>query len=476
MAGVAISLKHDVLKRCVFHQSRGTTMNVIPNDHEASGASENSGYLTNRRQVWFAFAMTFALMFFDFLDRQVIVSLFPHIKSEWHLSDKQLGSLVSVVSIVVGAGGLPVALVADRMGRVKSIVVMAVTWSLATISCMFTANYSQLFTARAVVGLGETGYGSVGVALISTLFPKSLRSAALGAFYAAPSLGSVLGVVLGGMIAARWGWKAAFGVVGVPGLVLALLYLFVRDYKTVALTPDPNPANQSLGLTLKRIFGALARTRTLLWVCAGASAQLITVSAMWSWLPSYLNRFHGMTPVAAGKAAALVVLVGAVSCTLWGFVVGRLTRRKPRNKLPALSALCLVTAVIFVAAFGGAYAAAIQFKLIVVGGFFMNCTVGVVAGVAMDVVHPGVRSTGAAVLSLFQNVFGLAVGPVLAGALSDRWGLQHALTFIPLCSVLAAVFFVIAMRSYDTDVARISDVQLDAAPALADTLSTGTTA
>jgi predicted MFS family arabinose efflux permease len=445
-------------------------VNVIPDDPEAG----NNDYLTSRRQAWFAFAMTFALMFFDFIDRQVIVSLFPHIKSEWNLSDKELGSLVSIISIVVGVGGLPVALVADRMGRVKSIVVMAITWSLATISCMFTANYSQLFMARAMVGVGETGYGSVGVALISTLFPKRLRSAALGAFYAAPSLGSVLGVVLGGMIAARWGWKAAFGVVGVPGLVLAVLYLLVRDYKTVALAPNLNPVTQSLGGTLKHIFGTLARTRTLLWLCAGASTQLITVSAIWSWLPSYLNRFHGMTPEAAAKAAAVVVLVGAVSSTFWGIVVGRLARRTPRNKLPALSTLCLITSVIFVLAFGGTYTGDAQFKLIVLGSFFMNCTVGVVAGVAMDVVHPGVRSTGAAVLSLFQNLLGLAVGPLLAGVLSDQWGLQQALTVIPLFSILAAVFFVVAMRSYDADAAQISDVKLDVAPALAGTLSTGT--
>jgi predicted MFS family arabinose efflux permease len=338
---------------------------------------------------------------------------------------------------------------------------------------MFTVNYSQLFVARAMVGVGETGYGSVGVALISTLFPKRLRSAALGVFYAAPSLGSVLGVVLGGMIAARWGWKAAFGVVGVPGLVLALLYLLVRDYKTVALTPGSNQAAQSLGGTLKQIFGTMARTRTLWWVCAGAAAQLITVSAMWSWLPSYLNRFHGMAPEAAAKAAAAVVLVSAFGCTFWGIVVGRLALRKPRNKLSALSVLCLITSVILVVAFGGSYTGDTQFKLILLGGFFMNCTVGLVAGVAMDVIHPGVRSTGAAVLSLFQNLLGLAVGPFLAGVLSDQWGLQWALTVIPLFSIVAAVLFVIAMRSYDADAAQISDVKLDVASALTGTLSTG---
>ena len=94
-----------------------------------SGIDPQDGYLTGRRQAWFAFAMTFTLMLFDYIDRQVIVSLFPYIKAEWHLSDKQLGSLVSVISIVVAAGGIPVALLADRVSRVKSIVVMSTVWS-----------------------------------------------------------------------------------------------------------------------------------------------------------------------------------------------------------------------------------------------------------------------------------------------------------------------------------------------------------
>ena len=101
-------------------------------------ADHEDGYLVSRPQAWFAFAMTFALMLFDYIDRQVIVSLFPHLKTAWALSDKQLGALVSVISIVVAVGGLPVALLADRFSRVKSIVVMATVWSLATISCMFT--------------------------------------------------------------------------------------------------------------------------------------------------------------------------------------------------------------------------------------------------------------------------------------------------------------------------------------------------
>ncbi|HXE21739.1 MAG TPA: MFS transporter [Rhodoferax sp.] len=454
-------------------------MNVIP---DGPGAG-NDDYLISKRQAWFAFAMTFGLMLFDYIDRQVIVSLFPHIKAEWHLSDKELGSLVSIISIVVGVGGIPVALLADRISRVKSIVVMSTIWSLATISCMFTASFGQLFAARAVVGAGETGYGSVGAALISTLFPKRLRSTVLGAFFAAASLGAVLGVVLGGVIAAHWGWKAAFGVVGVPGLVLALLYLLVRDYKTVALTPKVSQVSmvsqasrQSLGATLKHIFGTLARTPTLLWACVAGAMQLVTMSAVTAWLPSFLNRFHGMTPATAGKQTALVILVSAVGVVLWGNVVDRLARRTPRYKLPLLSVLCVVTSGIFMVAFGGPYTGDAQFKLIVLGGFFMTSIMGVITGIAMDVIHPGMRSTGAAVLAVILNLLGLAVGPFLTGVLSDKWGLQQALAIVPLASLLAAVLFIIAMRTYDADVARISDVKLDVAPPLAGHLSTGAAA
>ena len=117
-------------------------------------APAQDGYLFSRGQAWFAFAMTLALMIFDYVDRQVIVSLFPHLKAEWGLSDKQLGALVSVVSITVAAGALPVALFADRVSRVKSIVAMATIWSLATISCMWARNYGALMAARATVGLG----------------------------------------------------------------------------------------------------------------------------------------------------------------------------------------------------------------------------------------------------------------------------------------------------------------------------------
>ena len=320
--------------------------------HHDLPLSERDGYLATRGQAWFAFAMTVALMVFDYVDRQIIVSLFPHLKAEWGLSDTQLGTLVSAVSVTVAIAGIPVALVADRMSRVRSIVVMATVWSLATISCMFTRNYGQLLAARSVVGLGEAGYGSVGAGLIASHFPARMRGALMAGFFASASVGSVLGVMLGGIIAAHWGWKAAFGVVGVPGLVLALLYLFVRDYRTVQLTPTLDAASRSTRAAAVHIVRVLTRSRTMLWMCIGAPAQVIVISAVWSWLPSYLNRVHGMAPQDAGVKAALVVLCGALGSVVWGMSVDRAGRSRPGAKLQMLALLCLATMLVLGFAFG----------------------------------------------------------------------------------------------------------------------------
>jgi MFS family permease len=413
--------------------------------------------------------MTIALMIFDYVDRQVIVSLFPHLKTEWGLSDTQLGTLVSAVSVTVAIGGIPVALFADRVSRVGSIVAMATVWSLATISCMFTGTYGQLLAARSVVGLGEAGYGSVGSGLIASHFPARMRGTLMAGFFASASVGSVLGVMLGGIIAAHWGWKAAFGVVGFPGLVLALLYLFVRDYRTVELTPRLDKATRSAGGTVRHIVRVLTRSRTMLWICIAAPAQVIVIAAVWSWLPSYLNRVHGLSPADAGVKAALVVLCGAVGSVVWGWVVDRAGRSRPGGRLRMLALLCLATMLVLGFAFGAprlglALSPQAQFALIAAGGFLMTCTAGPAAAVVIDVTHPGVRSTGASVLSLFQNLFGLALGPVITGALSDQIGLATALSIMPAFSLVAVGALLMASRTYASDIEGAAAAPAEHAP------------
>jgi len=248
------------------------------------------------------------------------------------------------------------------------------------------------------------------------------------------------------------------------------MYLKVRDYRTVALDPALDAKRRSLGEAARHIVGLLLRSPTMLWVCVGGAAQLIVVSALWSWLPSFLNRVHGIAPAQAAVKAALVVLAGALGSVVWGAVVDRAGARRPGRKLAAMALLCIVAMAVLGLAFGAerlgiALGAEAQFGLIVLGGFVATCSVGPVSAIVIDVIHPGVRATGSSVLALFQNLFGLAAGPLLAGALSDRLGLQQALTLTPACGVLAALAFAIAARSYASDKARANESPVPAAAA-----------
>ena len=161
--------------------------------------------------------------------------------------------------------------------------------------------------------------------------------------------------------------------------------------------------------------------------------------------------------------AALVVLAGAIGSVVWGAVVDRAGMRGSRTKFTVLALLCIATLATLVVAFGApqfglTLSAPAQFALIALGGFLMTCTVGPVSAIVIDVVHPSVRATGCSVLALFQNLFGLAVGPFIAGVLSDAWGLEAALTVIPLFGALAAIAFLVAERSYETDKQRANDL------------------
>ena len=407
-----------------------------------------------RRYAWSVFGIVFALMVVDYVDRQVVVSMFPHLKAHWNLSDGQLGGLVSIVSVTVAIGTVPLSLLADRWSRVKSIFLMALVWSSATLACAYAGSYRELLAARSVVGLGEAAYGSAGAALLASLFPVRMRSTVLGAFLAAGLIGSVLGVVLGGVIAEHWGWQAGFGAVGLPGLLLALLFLLiVRDYKTVAL-PTAERARGSATMAARTVVAALLRPRTAIVTCIGAGLQLVMVSTTYAWLPSYFNRFYGLTPDRAGAQTGIVVLMGGIGAILWSIVADRLSARFPRARLQVPAIMAVATAVFMSAAFAGLPPGPMQFALIVAGATTMTGSIGPVCAVVVDVVHPAVRATAAAMLSLTQNLFGLAAGPLLTGLLSDAYGLPFAMSVIPLFCLVAGAVFILAARTYVSDLER----------------------
>jgi len=405
------------------------------------------GYIVGKAQAWFAFALAFLLMASDFIDRQVVVTMFPYLRAEWAVSDKELGALIAVVSITIAAASLPVALLTDRWGRVKAIVVMGVLWSLATVACGFAQSYGQLLAARSLIGLGEAGYGPAGGALLSSLFPQRIRATVIGAFLTAASVGSVAGVIVGGVIGAHWGWRAAFGIVGGPGLILSLLFLFVRDYRTVALVAPTAEAR----LSLRRIAAELFRARSGVAAYIAGALQLITVSTVYAWLPSYLNRVYALSGETAGLEAAIVIIAGSVGAVVWSMLADRLGRRNPRYKLFVPAVCGVLTLLLLSGAFGLLRPGALQFATVILGGFTMTATTGAIPAVAIDVVHPGLRATAGSMVAVVQNLFGLGVGPLITGALSDAFGIETALAIVPFSCLLSAVVLLLGSRSYADD-------------------------
>jgi len=212
-------------------------------------------------------------------------------------------------------------------------------------------------------------------------------------------------------------------------------------------------------MTARAVIAELLRPRTALMTCIGAGLNLLVVSTMYSWLPSYFNRFYGLAPDQAGLKTALDVLIGGVCAPLWSTVADRLSGLMPRARLIVPAIAAVATTALMMAAFAGLPPGPVQFALIVAGALVMAASVGPTDAVVIDVIHPALRATGASILSLMRNLFGLAGGPLLTGALSDAYGLQFAMSVVPLFGLLAAALYMIAARTYVADLKRLERIE-----------------
>lgn len=419
------------------------------------------GYLVPKRHAHQVLVLLFLLMAFDLIDRQVLAALMPAIKAEWQLSDTQLGLLVSIVNIAIAVLSLPVAVLVDRWSRKKSIGIMAVVWSLATGACAFAGNYAQMLAARFMVGAGEAGYSAGGTAFLGALYPARLRGTVTGIFQAAAPVGAVIGVLAGGYVATHWGWRHAFGVVAVPGLLLALLVFFVRDYKTVAVEVKcASGAMRKLGWH-QALLAVLGKP-VLLLLFVSETIQLFFASTISNWLPTFFNRVYALPLDKAGARTALVLLVSGVGTAVGGWLIDRLSRAHPRRRLLGAAAFALLSSVLFIAGLIQPPSMG-QMACICAGGFFMLAVLGPVLAALMDMVHPGMRTSTLGILVLVQNLLGMALGPLVTGVLSDRYELQTALLIISFAPLLSVLGFVLVARRYEQGRVGDHSVELTAA-------------
>ncbi|MDD7942373.1 MFS transporter [Actinomycetospora lutea] len=394
-----------------------------------------------------------ALMLVDFADRQVLVAAFPYLRGEWGLDDTTLGALVAVVTLAVGLGALPVAALVDRWSRVRAIALMGTVWSAAAAASAVAASPVALFAARIGVGAGEAGYGPAGGALLATLFPERRRAAVLGVFQAAGPLGTVVGMALGSAIAAQWGWRWAVGILAVPGVLLALAVLRVRDYPTVHAVPRG-----------PRAVAGVLRTRTVVAAVTGMVLVLVVASSLYTWLPTHFERSLLLSPAQAGGLAAVVVLAGVGGTAGAAVLADRAARRDPAARLRTPVLAGTAASALLVPAFAVVPAGPAQIGLVVLGSAAVTAAVGPAAAAVVDVTHRGVRATAISVLVVAQNLLGLTVGPVLTGALADTVDLTTALALVAVLGLAAAAAFGAAMRSYPGDRAGVGSPAPGARP------------
>jgi len=389
--------------------------------------------------AWLVFALTFGLLISDYMARQVLSAVFPLLKSEWHLTDAQLGLLSGIVAVTVGMLTCPISLLADRLGRAKSIALMAALWSVATMLCGLARSYDQMLAARVLVGVGEAAYGSVGIAVLISVFPERMRATLTGAFMAGGLAGQVLGVGIGGAVAATHGWRMAFLAIGVGGLLLAVIYpLIVREGR---ISGEHSAKRNQITLSS---LGALFSGRTLKCAYVASGLQLFVASAIPAWLPTYFVRYYDLPLKQATTLAALFLAMGGAGMILCGMVSDRFVKDTSQRAL--LSAFyCLVCALMITVAFGFGPGST-QLILLGVGMFLAASSAGPAGSIVAGLTPAALHGTAFAVLTLANNAFGLAPGPIVTGWLADRIGLLGALQWLPFASMAAAAVFVIASR------------------------------
>ncbi|MEU6263571.1 MFS transporter [Saccharopolyspora shandongensis] len=409
---------------------------------------------------WAVFTLIFGLMMSDYMSRQVLGSVFPVLKVEWHLSDSQLAGLTSVVALLVGVLSLPMSLLADRWGRVRSVVVMAVLWSFATVLCAAAGNYTQLLGARFLLGFGEAAYASVGMAVMLGVFVPRMHAALSGSILGAAFFGSVVGVALGGILADRLGWRAAFLIMAAFGLCLVVLFRIVVNEHRLAryATDQPISGARAFGGGRAPISSLFTNT-SLTCAYVGAGIQFFVSGVLLAWLPSYFNRYHDMSAADAGLAASVFVLLIGAGTVLCGVVADRIGRRRPERRWSASIAYAVTAMVCLMIGFQLANGP-IQMMFIGVGAFFCSGFSGATTAVVASLSHPSIRASAFGVGTLANNVFGLALGPFVVGLLSDRLGLLGALQWVPLAYVASIVVLGLGMKLYPAGLRKLASLEL----------------
>jgi MFS family permease len=422
---------------------------------------DQKGYLFSKGYSNYVFILLFLLYVFDYADRMVVNSMFSFIQAEWSINATQSGWLVSIIYLSIGILTFPVSLVIDRWSRTKTIGIMAIVWSLATALCAFTGNYVQLFMARILIGFGEAGYAPGGTALISGMYPLEKRSKIMGFWNASIPIGSAIGVSMGGLIAASLGWKHAFGLVAIPGLLVAILFLFVKDYKTVDLSYIDR-SNQKIKMEKKDMFKEFLSRPSVLFTYFGMAAIVFVTTAMIVWLPTYFASELKIEPKLAGTLAGAVMLLALIGAPLGGYITDKWREKKSNARLLFPTISTMISALLLFIALYLFKGTGQIIVLFIFGAWVMTFLAGA-AAVTQDVIHPGMRATSYAIAVAVQNLLGSFTAPIVLGKISDLSNIKTALSILPFALLIGTVLFYLGSRYYNSDMEKVTKIRLEVA-------------
>jgi MFS family permease len=415
--------------------------------------------------VW----LLFVVYVLNFVDRQILIILMEPLRLEFGFSDKQLGLLGGLAfAVLYSTLGIPIARLADRSNRVNIISISIFVWSLATVLCGFARNFSQLLLARIAVGIGEAGCSPPAYSLLADYFGREQRTTAFSIYSMGIYGGVFVGYLVGAFVAQYHGWRAAFWVVGLPGILLALVVKFTLHEPPRGLADGRQAHAQAP--PVRQVLGQLAAKRTFRQLALAATLHAFVGYGVTGFHPSFLIRSHGFSVAEVGVVLAIVAAVSGVGGTWFGgWLADRFTRLRGDVRwqlwVPGIATLVNVPAALLAYTWPG--------RNLVVGLLFVSLVFGVMYlgptfATLQRLVSARERALGSALLLLFINLVGLGLGPWLVGALSDAMnhfylaggaaaaaakgqGLRAALAIMVCVNAWSFVHYMLAARTLEQD-------------------------
>ena len=421
-------------------------------------ASPDAGFSRLRRYYCLLILTLVATM--STLDRQIMNILLEPIRKELGLSDTEMGLLTGLAfAFVYATLCIPAARIADRWSRRKMVALAITSYSIMTILCGAARNGLQMFVARFGVGAGEACGNSSGHALVGDLFPRRERATAMTVLMLSAPVGMALGLAFGGWALQEFGWRMAFVLVGIPGLILGPLVFFTIPEigKGMADGVTRAPPAQPFGQTLKALWASRAFPNMIF----GATVTAMAAMGAMTWLPAFLARSHGMSHAAIGAALGASVGVGSIfGHILGGPLIDWLGRRDLRWHLwvPMLTnpLAALLAAAAFLAPLD------YVFPLLALQMFLAGLFTAPMIAIVMNLAPVAARATASAILGFVMNNVGMGLGPQLIGIASDLLkpafgveSLRYALLGSTALGLIGALLYFRASLTYRADLGMV---------------------